>query len=53
VGRCSAPEPLIGALRTFKDVHVLNLPVDDPAAAVLRDLGGSVTVRQHEMLPEL
>ena len=47
------PEPLIQALRTFKDVYVLNLPVDDPAAAVLRDLGGSVTVRQHEMLLEL
>lgn len=47
------PEPLIRALRTFKDVYVLNLPVDDPAAAVLRDLGGSVTVRQHEMLLEL
>jgi GNAT superfamily N-acetyltransferase len=44
------PEPLIQALRTFKDVYVLNLPVDDPAAAVLRELGGSVVVRQHEML---
>jgi GNAT superfamily N-acetyltransferase len=44
------PEPLIRALRTFKDVYVLNLPVDDPAARVLRELGGSVVVRQHEML---
>jgi GNAT superfamily N-acetyltransferase len=44
------PEPLIQALRTFKDVYVLNLPVDDPASAVLRELGGSVVVRQHEML---
>ena len=30
--------------------YVLNLPADDPAAAVLRELGGSVVVRQHEML---
>jgi GNAT superfamily N-acetyltransferase len=47
------PEPLLRALRTFGDVSVLNLPADDPAAAVLRELGGSVTVRQQEMLLEL
>jgi GNAT superfamily N-acetyltransferase len=47
------PEPLLRALRTFGDVYVLNLPVDDPAASVLRELGGSVVVRQHEMLLEL
>jgi len=47
------PEPLLRALRTFGDVYVLNLPADDPAAVVLRELGGSVTVRQHEMLLEL
>jgi GNAT superfamily N-acetyltransferase len=47
------PEPLIRALRSFGDVHILNLPADDPAADVLRELGGSVTVRQHEMLLEL
>jgi ribosomal protein S18 acetylase RimI-like enzyme len=47
------PEPLIRALRTFGDVYVLNLPADDPAAQVLRELGGSVTVRQHEMLLQL
>lgn len=47
------PEPLIRALRTFKDVYVLNLPADDSASAALRELGGSVTVRQHEMLLEL
>jgi ribosomal protein S18 acetylase RimI-like enzyme len=47
------PEPLLRALRTFKDVYVLNLPADDPAAAVIRELGGSVVVRQHEMLLEL
>jgi GNAT superfamily N-acetyltransferase len=47
------PEPLLRALRTFGDVYILNLPADDPAAAVLGELGGSVTVRQHEMLLEL
>jgi GNAT superfamily N-acetyltransferase len=47
------PEPLIRALRTFKDVYILNLPAKDPAAAVLRELGGNVTVRQHEMVLEL
>jgi GNAT superfamily N-acetyltransferase len=47
------PEPLLQALRTFGDVYVLNLPAEDPAAAVLRELGGSVVVRQHEMLLEL
>jgi GNAT superfamily N-acetyltransferase len=47
------PEPLIQALRTFGDAYVLNLPTDDPAASVLRELGGSVAVRQHEMVLEL
>lgn len=47
------PEPLLRALRTFGDAYVLNLPADDPAAAALRQLGGSVVVRQHEMLLEL
>jgi GNAT superfamily N-acetyltransferase len=47
------PEPLIRALRSFGDVYILNLPADDPAAQVLRELGGSVGVRQHEMLLQL
>jgi len=47
------PEPLLRALRTFGDAYILNLPADDPAAPVLRELGGSVVVRQHEMLLEL
>jgi N-acetylglutamate synthase-like GNAT family acetyltransferase len=47
------PEPLLRALRTFGDAYILNLPADDPAASVLRELGGSVRVRQHEMLLEL
>jgi len=47
------PEPLLRALRTFGDVYMLNLPAEDPAALVLRELGGSVVLRQHEMLLEL
>jgi N-acetylglutamate synthase-like GNAT family acetyltransferase len=47
------PEPLVHALRAVGDVYILNLPAEDPAAQVLRELGGSVTVRQHEMLLDL
>jgi GNAT superfamily N-acetyltransferase len=47
------PEPLIRALRTFGDAYILNLPATDPAAQVLRELGGSVVVRQHEMRLDL
>jgi GNAT superfamily N-acetyltransferase len=47
------PEPLLRALRTYGDVSILNLPAEDPAASVLRELGGEVTVRQHEMVLEL
>jgi ribosomal protein S18 acetylase RimI-like enzyme len=46
-------EPLLRALRTLGPVSMLNLPEDDPAAPVLRELGGLVRVRQHEMLLEL
>ena len=47
------PEPLIHALRTYGDLYWLNLPADDPAAVVLRELGGTVVVRQHEMVLDL
>jgi GNAT superfamily N-acetyltransferase len=47
------PEPLLRALRTFGDVYILNLPADDPAAEVLRKLGGTIMIRQHEMCLEL
>jgi GNAT superfamily N-acetyltransferase len=46
-------EPLLRALRALGKVSVLNLPEDDAAARVLRELGGSVRIRQHEMLLEL
>jgi ribosomal protein S18 acetylase RimI-like enzyme len=44
---------LLRALRTLGPVSVLNLPEDDPTASVLRELGATVVVRQHEMLLEL
>ena len=47
------PERLLRALRALGQVSVLNLPEDDAAEPVLRELGGSVIVRQHEMLLEL
>jgi ribosomal protein S18 acetylase RimI-like enzyme len=47
------PEPLVQALRAYGDLYWLNLPADDPAAGVLRELGGTVVVRQHEMMLEL
>lgn len=47
------PEPLLRALRAFGDVYVLNLPTDDPASAVLHELGGTVTLHQHEMRLDL
>ena len=46
-------EPLLRALRVLGAVSVVNLPVDDPAAAAFRALGAAVVVRQHEMLLEL
>jgi ribosomal protein S18 acetylase RimI-like enzyme len=46
-------EPFLRFLRGLGAVSVLNLPEDDPAAAALRSLGGTVAVRQHEMLLEL
>ena len=47
------PGPLLRSLRRLGAVSVLNLPADDQAAAVLRSLGATAVVRQHEMLLEL
>jgi ribosomal protein S18 acetylase RimI-like enzyme len=44
---------LLRSLRRLGTVNVLNLPEDDPATDVLRDLGATVVVRQHEMLLRL
>jgi GNAT superfamily N-acetyltransferase len=46
-------EPLLRRLRRLGNVSVLNLPVEDPAAAAFRRLDASIVVRQHEMLLEL
>jgi GNAT superfamily N-acetyltransferase len=43
-------EELLRTLRRNGTVRVLNLPADDPAADAFRALGGSVIVRQHEMV---
>jgi hypothetical protein len=40
-------------MRARGTVHALNIPVGDPAAAALSELGGSVAVRQREMVLEL
>jgi ribosomal protein S18 acetylase RimI-like enzyme len=47
------PEALVRALRSYGDLSWLNLPADDPAAEVLRALGGTTVVRQHEMVLDL
>ncbi|HJU36908.1 MAG TPA: GNAT family N-acetyltransferase [Gaiellaceae bacterium] len=47
------PGPLLRSLRGLGQVSVLNLPENDAAAHVLREHGGSVVVRQHEMLLDL
>ena len=45
---------LLRGIRSLADVvGVVNLPAGDPASAVLSALGGTVAVRQHEMLLEL
>ena len=45
----AAAATVLGALRNRGAVNVLNLPVDDPAVAALRSLGGRVAARQREM----
>ena len=45
-------EPLLHALRILGPVNALNLPEDDPAVPAFRALGGTMVVRQHEMLLE-
>jgi GNAT superfamily N-acetyltransferase len=40
---------LVRAIRAHGAVSMLNVPEDDPVAAVLGDLGASVAVRQREM----
>lgn len=47
------PDALLRTLRGHGTVTVLNLPADDPAADSLRALGGTASVRQHEMVLDL
>lgn len=45
---------LLRGIRSLADVvGVVNLPAGDPAAAALAALGGTVAVRQHEMVLQL
>jgi GNAT superfamily N-acetyltransferase len=44
---------LLRELQCLGPVSMLNLPENDPVAPAFRELGGSVRVRQHEMLLEL
>jgi hypothetical protein len=46
----SHPHELLRTARTLGAVVALNFPADDPAVAALRDLGGTLTVRQREMV---
>jgi ribosomal protein S18 acetylase RimI-like enzyme len=45
-------EELLRALRAYGPVHALNLPRDGAAARAFAALGGTLIVRQHEMLLE-
>jgi hypothetical protein len=42
---------LLQAVRSHGNVVMLNLPAGDPVGDAMRELGGSVTVRQREMVP--
>jgi ribosomal protein S18 acetylase RimI-like enzyme len=44
---------LLRTMRARGTLHALNLPVRDPAAEALRELGAAVAVRQREMLLKL
>ena len=44
---------LVRTARTLGAVVALNFPVDDPAVAALRELGGTLSVRQREMVLRL
>jgi hypothetical protein len=44
---------LLQTVRARGTVHALNVPLDNPSADAFRALGGSVTVRQSEMVVAL
>ena len=47
------PRELLQAVRSHGNVVMLNLPAGDPVGDAMRELGGSVTVRQREMILRL
>jgi ribosomal protein S18 acetylase RimI-like enzyme len=49
----SDPHELLRTARTLGAVVALNFPADDPVVAAVRDLGGTLTVRQREMVLRL
>ena len=40
---------ILESLRTLGPVSVFNVPEEDPVLAALKDLGGSIALRQREM----
>ena len=46
----AAAADLLSAARTLGEVHFLNVVEGDPASAALRALGGTIDVRQHELV---
>jgi hypothetical protein len=47
------PRELLRAVRSHGNVVMLNLPAGDPVGDAMDELGGSVTVRQREMVLRL
>jgi GNAT superfamily N-acetyltransferase len=47
------PRELLRAIRSYGNVVMLNVPEGDPVGDTMRELGGSVTVRQREMVLDL
>ena len=48
-GDGDAAREILESLRTLGPVSVFNVPEEDPALAALKDLGGSIALRQREM----
>ena len=44
---------LLPAVRSYGNVVILNVPADDAVGDAMRELGGSVSVRQREMVLDL
>jgi GNAT superfamily N-acetyltransferase len=45
-----AAADLLAAARALGEVHFLNVPEGDPASSALRALGGTIDLRQHELV---